>query len=121
MAQKVGKPKAPKEIHEWKLLTRKNMGAKANSKTVVTTQYLKTFRERKFVEEWVKENGTKEMVYLTEHWINGKRVCGKHTIVMCDICNWKNFETRSFIDKWTWNEKKRIWHRSFYVHSSEKL
>lgn len=98
------------------------MGAKADEKSKTPqVEYLKTFRERKYVEEWVKANGDHSKVYLTEHWINGKRLCAKHTKVICTHCNWKEHETKAFVDKWTWAEYKQIWHRSNYIHESEKL
>ena len=110
-----------KQIHEWKVLTRKNLLSKADEKTVVKTQYLKTFRERKYVEEWVNEHGDPLMVYLTEHWINGKRVCSIHSRSICDWCNLSVEDEKSWMDKWCYNEKKKQWHRSNYVHKSEKL
>lgn len=106
-----------KHIHAWKLFCRKNMGSSAEWKEKVPhLTLLKTFRKAAHIEEWVKENGDKEMVYLAEHWVDGKRKNGggvEH--LCCGLFEKKDF---SFTDKWAW-DKSRGWHRTGYMHKTE--
>lgn len=109
-----------KHLLEWRMFERDNLGSQADIKKIKSSdlKYICMFRDKKFVKPWVELKGDQSKVYIVELWIDNKRINRQTTHTFCDICNIIETYTRSFAQKWCWDNQRK-WHASNYVHQSE--
>jgi hypothetical protein len=112
------KKKEPKKSIEYRLLVRPLEEKKAPLEVL---QYIRSFRELKYAEEWIQSEGKETQVYIVNKFVDGEFCRPNSTKYMqCECCNIYLETFRNFSYKYLHN-KYSGWHQSQCVHPDEIL